>query len=102
MASPQENDTRTKCALSSNKLPELRVSSPQDQPPSSPYMDPSTGKAIPIEEGDWRRTGVLPKQAQSDGESQNVDDKNALDPNQLDFGIERQESRLPEEGEITF
>ncbi|KEP66632.1 UNVERIFIED_CONTAM: hypothetical protein HHA_268660 [Hammondia hammondi] len=97
-----ESDTGGKCPLSSNKLPELRVSSPQDRPASSPYMDPSTGKVIPIEKGDWRRTGVPPTQAQADGQAQSVDGKNVLDPNRLDFRIERQESRLPEEEEIKY
>ncbi|EPR64846.1 hypothetical protein TGPRC2_268660 [Toxoplasma gondii TgCatPRC2] len=102
MPSTGESDTGGKCPPSSSKLPELRVSSPKDQPASSPYMDPSTGKAIPIEKGDWRRTGVPPTQPQADGESQCVDGKNVLDPNQLDFRIERQESRLPEEEEIKY
>ncbi|PFH35541.1 hypothetical protein BESB_051920 [Besnoitia besnoiti] len=110
--SGRENEPATKSPVSQGEsptppvprgdLPKLRVSSPTDRPASSPYIDPATGEAIPIEKGDWRRTGVIEKPTQLQNDQPVAHERNALDPNQLDFGIERQESRLPDEGEVDF
>ncbi|PHJ24896.1 hypothetical protein CSUI_001248 [Cystoisospora suis] len=77
-------------------VPQVRVSSPLDKPADSPYTDPATGKVIPMQEGDWRRTRSAP-QCASTHDSQEA---NTLNPNRLDFSIERKESRLPEDGEV--
>lgn len=65
-------------------------------------MDPATGKLIPIEEGDWRRGAASQRESGSrpfgaEPPQPATGGQDILDPNELDFSIERKESRLPPE-----
>lgn len=80
--------------------PDIHVSPPPDRPASSPYMDPATGRPIPIPH---TSRPVQNEGSEAKGSSRKTVLKTTdghLSPEGLDCGIARMESRLPTEQEM--